>query len=151
MASKTVKSAPAPAMAGACFADFTRFDPSMAHLMTRPMEAWLQWQADTLKAAEPTMMQWLGRRREANAAMLATIEKFGRCTDIAEALQIQQEWLDGVLKRMTADLQTLAEHAMTASQEVVTVTRQAAQSAAEFQVSAKPRAVEKAAEVEAAA
>lgn len=152
MAIKTTKVEPSTATPAACFADFTRFGEPMARMIAGPIEALLQWQTDALKAAEPVMMGWLERRRNAATATLETIEKLGRCGgDLGEAALIQREWLDGALKRLNADIQTLTEHAMTLSHEAVTVTRRAAQSAADMQVPAKPRATEQTNEIEAAA
>ena len=145
MATKTMKAEPASAIPTAAFG------VPMTRLMSGPMEALLQWQADALKAAEPVMMGWLERRRDATAATLETIEKLGRCTDLSEAAQVQGEWIDGVLKRLNADLQTLTEHAMALSQEAVSLTRRAAHSAAEMPLAQKPRGLEKTAEVTAAA
>ena len=151
MPPKTAKAETAPAMAAACLADFTRLGAPMTRMIAAPTEAWLQWQADALKTIEPLMKGWLERRREATAATMDTIDRLTRCGDLAEAAQIQSEWIDGAIKRLNTDFQTLTEHAMSLSQEAVTVSRRAAQSAADAQASAKPRALEKAAEVDAAA
>ena len=56
-------------------ADLARFDGSLTPLWTRPMETWLHWQADMLKAAELVAAGWFERRREATQATLETIEK----------------------------------------------------------------------------
>jgi len=151
MATKTAKPEVALATPAACLADLTRFGAPITRMVAGPMEAWLQWQADTLKAAEPVMKGWLERRRDATAATLETIERLGRCGDLGEAALIQGEWIDGAMKRLNADIQTLTDHAMTLSQEAVTVTRRAAHSAAEMPLAARPRSMEKATEVEAAA
>jgi hypothetical protein len=151
MATKTAKTETAPTVSAACLADLTRFGAPMTRMIAGPTEAWLQWQADALKAVEPVMKGWLERRREATTATLETMGRLAHCGDLGAAALIQGEWFDGALKRLNADIQTLTEHAMTLSQEAVSVSRRAAHSAADMQIGARPQAVEKAAEIEAAA
>jgi hypothetical protein len=150
MAGKTTK-AEQPAHAPMAYlVDFTRFDGPMTQLWTRPFEAWLRWQVDMLKAAEPVAIDWFERRRQATEAALETIEKLSHCSDLNEAVSIQRDWLEGAAKRLTADFETLTEQATFLSREAVEATRSAAQSAPEAP-SPKHRAGPKEAQIDAAA
>jgi Phasin protein len=125
-------------MAG--LADLARFDGSLAPLWTRPMETWLQWQADLLKAAELAAAGWFERRRDATQAALETIEKLSHCNDLGRAASIQGDWLDGSVKRLTSDFEALTGHAKTLWQDAAAATRKATQSISEAQESSKHRA-----------
>jgi hypothetical protein len=107
--------------------DVLRLDGSITEMMTRPFEALLRWQGDLLKAVEPAAMGWLERRRDGTAAALDALQKLARCTDLADAAAIQRDWLDGALKRMSAEVTALTEQTMALSQEAAAVVRSAAQ------------------------
>ena len=125
-------------MAG--FAGLTRFDGSLMPLWTRPMETWLQWQADMLRDVEVVAAGWFERRREAAQATLETIEKLSHCSDLGKAASIQGEWFDGSVKRLTSDFEAFTEHARTLWQDAAAATRKATQTLSDGQVSSKHRA-----------
>jgi hypothetical protein len=151
MAGKTTKAEQPSNTPMACLVDLTRFDGSMTQMCTRPFEAWLRWQADMLKAAEPVAMGWFERQRGATHMALETIEKLSHCGDLNEAVSIQREWFDGAMKRLTADFETLTEQATSLSRDAVAATRNAAQSVSEGLPSSKHWTDRKEAQIDAAA
>ena len=79
MAAKTPKAERPSRAPETYFADLMRFDGSLTQMIARPLEAWLRWQADLLKAAQPLTADWFERRREGTDAALAALEKLTRC------------------------------------------------------------------------
>lgn len=92
---------------------------SVAEMIARPLEIWLRWQVDVVKAAEPVTSSWLERRREAAAATLEAVEQLATCrpTDFGRAAEIQRDWLDGAMKRWNMDMEAWTTQAATLSQE----------------------------------
>jgi len=131
--------------------DALRFDGSIVQMMARPVEIWLHWHNDLLKAVEPATLGWLQRRRDGVDAALAALERLARCADLGEAASIQSDWIDGAIKRLNSDMAALTEQAITLSQEAATVTRSVTQLPKETQPSAKRQPVEREAPAEAAA
>jgi hypothetical protein len=86
---------------------FNAFNGQAIRLAVWPMELWLQWQADLLKAAAPATAEWLTRRREGTAAALETLERLGTCQDIKEVSRIQSEWVEDETKRLETDMRVL--------------------------------------------
>jgi hypothetical protein len=108
-----------------------RFDVHMARMMARPFEMWLRYQADMLRAVEPATLGWLQRQRESADAGLQMLTRLAACSDVQETAAIQREWLDGMVKRFSADFRAVAEQAVALSQEAVSATHHAAQTATE--------------------
>ncbi|HEV2546102.1 MAG TPA: phasin family protein [Stellaceae bacterium] len=103
----------------------------MTQIWTRPLEACLRWQAEMLKAAEPMAMAWFERQLEATHMTLDTVERLSHCSDLGEAANIQREWFDGTVKRLTAELAKFTEQATSLSREAVSATREVMHPAAE--------------------
>jgi hypothetical protein len=131
--------------------DILRLDGSITQMMTRPIEIWLRWHHDLLKAVEPATMGWLERRRQSAGAAFEALEKLVRCTDLGEAASIERDWIDGAIKRFNSDIAAAAERTVTLSQEALAVTRLVTQPLAEAHPSTKRRAVDKETQIEAAA
>jgi hypothetical protein len=72
-----------------------------------PMEFWLQWQADLLKAAQPAAADWMARRREGTEAALKALERLCACHDARDASKIQSEWIEDEAKRIESDMRSL--------------------------------------------
>jgi Phasin protein len=128
--------------------DLSRIE-GVTQIWTRPLEACLRWQAEMLKAAEPMAMGWFERQLEATHMTLDTVERLSRCSDLGEAANIQREWIDGTVKRLTAELAKFTEQATSLSREAVSASREAMHSAAE--TAPKVSTAQKDAEVDAAA
>src|SRR5579883_1688588 len=58
-----------------------------------PMQFWLQWQANMLKAVAPTTAEWMERRRQGTEAALHALDRLCACHSAAEASKVQSEWL----------------------------------------------------------
>lgn len=97
-----------------------------------PVEQWLQFQAELLKATTPGWTHWLDRRFEGLTATLHAAEKFASCREIGEVVAIQSEWLDGAIKRLDLDSQGLIAQALAVSQCTAGATRQIAQTTTEI-------------------
>lgn len=86
---------------------FNGFNGQAMRLAIWPVELWLQWQADMLKAAAPAMADWVARRREGTEAALQALERLCACADVADASKIQTEWIEGETKRLETDMRAL--------------------------------------------
>jgi phasin protein len=117
--------------------DLARFEGPMTQIWIRPLEVCLRWQADMLKATEPLAMGWFERQLETTHMTLETIEKLSNCSDLNEAVSIQREWFDRAAKRLTVELEKLAEQATSLSREAVAATRGAVQAVSEAAASPK--------------
>ena len=100
--------------------------------MNWPVEQWLQFQAELLKATTPGLTDWLNRRFEGLTAALQAVEKLATCREIGEAVAIHAEWLDGTIKRLDLDSQGLIAQALAVSQCTAGATRQIAQTTTEI-------------------
>lgn len=89
------------------FPVFNGFNGQAMRLAVWPVELWLQWQADMLKAVAPAMADWVTRRREGTEAALHALERLCACEDIADASTIQTEWIEGEAKRLETDMRAL--------------------------------------------
>ena len=110
---------------------FPFFDPSIARMLSWPVEAWLRAQAGILQASEPVASGWLERRRAAATATLDTIERLATCNDLKEAASIQRNWFEDSMKRLDSDLHALADQALAVSHEAMSATRYVAQTSAD--------------------
>lgn len=94
------------------FPFFHGFNVQTMRLAVWPMELWLQWQADVLKAAAPAAADWMTRRREGTEAALQTLARLNACHDIKDASEIQNEWIEGETKRLESDMRALSSPAL---------------------------------------
>jgi hypothetical protein len=72
-------------------------------LFNQGTEAMLAAQAAMFVNGEGVLMAWLNRRHEAILDMQRLFARMRECRDISEAMQAQQEWMSGTLKRLTDD------------------------------------------------
>lgn len=93
--------------ARAAFPLFNAFNGQAVRLAVWPMELWLQWQADMLRAAAPAAAEWMTRRREGTAVALKTLERLSACQDVKEVSRIQSEWVEDETKRLETDMRAL--------------------------------------------
>lgn len=70
---------------------------------TWPMEMWMKWQLDMLRAALPATNGWMERRHDGAEETLETLKKLNGCSDLRSALDIQNEWLEKERKRLESD------------------------------------------------
>lgn len=108
------KQMPAPEAASKGFAGVpfvTGFNGQAMRLAVWPMELWLQWQADLLKAVAPAAGDWMTRRREGTEAALLALARLTACQDAKEASKIQSEWVEGESKRLESDMRALSNPA----------------------------------------
>ncbi len=82
-----------------------------------PMQLWLQWQADVLKAMAPQTSDWMKRRREGTEAALHALEQLCACHNVAEASKVQNEWFEDEAKRLESDVRALGDSALLFSRE----------------------------------
>ena len=148
MAQKTTRPQHRSEGPAAHLTDLSRIE-GVTQIWTRPLEACLRWQAEMLKATEPMATGWFERQLEATHMTLDTVERLSRCSDLGEAATIQREWIDGAVKRLTAELATFTEQATSLSREAVSATRTAMHSVAE--TAPKMSAEHKDAQIDAAA
>ena len=82
-----------------------------------PMQLWLQWQADVLKAVAPQTTDWMKRRREGTEAALHALEQLCACHNVAEASKVQNEWFEDEAKRLEKDMRALGDSTLLFSRE----------------------------------
>jgi hypothetical protein len=75
----------------------------------------LKAQADILSSVETTVTDWLHRRQEAVAETQNLVARLSTSSDPAELLKLQQEWVSGAIRRLSAD----AAAYQTATQQLV--------------------------------
>ena len=88
-------------------AGFSRFNGQAMRLAAWPLEIWLQWQGEMLKAAAPAAADWFARRREGTEAALKTLDRLTACGDFQEAAKLQRDWVENETKRLEADARAL--------------------------------------------
>ncbi len=113
------------------FPFFKGFNGQAMRLAVWPIELWLQWQADMLKAAAPATAHWIARRREGTEAALHALERLIACEDVEDASKIQGEWIEGETKRLESDVRALSGQALLWSRETGKAARHAGQTARE--------------------
>ncbi len=90
-----------------------------------PMQLWLQWQADMLKAVAPTATDWMTRRREGTEAALHALERLCACHNVGEASTVQKEWIEDETKRLESDIRALSNSTLLWSRESAKTSRPA--------------------------
>jgi hypothetical protein len=93
------------------------FNGGAVHWVVWPMQLWLQWQADVLKAMAPRTTDWMKRRREGTEAALRALEQLCACHNVAEASKVQNEWFEDEAKRLESDVRALSDSALLFSRE----------------------------------
>jgi hypothetical protein len=91
-----------------------------------PLEQWLLFELDLMKANEPGVIGWIDRRCEAALAALRAASELAACRDFSAALAVQSSWLDNAASRLERD----ARAVMACADAVARCTRDAAQRAA---------------------
>jgi hypothetical protein len=79
----------------------------VAEIFARRADQWFATQAALLADADVLTHAWLHRRRESVDATLQAILQITGCQHPGEMLHIQQEWLSGVFRRATEDIDAL--------------------------------------------
>lgn len=67
------------------------------------LEAMLAAQASLFVNGEAMLMAWMNRRHEAILDAQRLLARMRDCRDFSDAVQAQQEWMSGALKRLTDD------------------------------------------------
>jgi|GEM_PF-2957912 hypothetical protein len=88
-----------------------------------PMQFWLQWQANMLKAVAPTTAEWMERRRQGTEAALHALDRLCACHSAAEASKVQSEWLKDEAKRLETDMRAFGNSALRLSEEAAKASR----------------------------
>jgi hypothetical protein len=76
----------------------------MAEIFARSADQWFATQAALLADVDALTHAWLHRRREGIDAMQQAIQQMTGCQHPVDMLQVQQEWLSGVFRRVTEDI-----------------------------------------------
>lgn len=112
-------------------ADFMRPDGHTMHALVWPMEFWLRYQSDMLKALEPLAGHWLQRRREGLEAAVNAVERIAAAPNLADGIAAQHAWIDGAMQRLGADLKEMSGPAMLWSERAVAAVREVSHVSAE--------------------
>ena len=95
-----------------------------ARLFVWPFEMMLRLQASMAGTIRESTETWMERRQEAADDAVQAFEQLVHCTDISEAITIQQVWFERAIKRIDDDIGLFAKQS-------ATISRQAASSAEE--------------------
>ncbi len=85
-------------------------------VVPKTADLWVETQARLFEQADEVARRWLDRRREALDAARQSMEEMRRSGDIAELMRIQQDWVLGAVRRVTADITEMTGAALTFSQ-----------------------------------
>jgi hypothetical protein len=77
----------------------------VAEVFARSADQWFATQAALLADVDALTHAWLHRRRESVDATQQAIQQMTGCQHPGEMLHIQQEWLSGVFRRATEDIE----------------------------------------------
>jgi hypothetical protein len=86
----------------------------------RASELWVESQARAFERFDEVARRWLHRRREALDATRQSLEEMRDSSDLAELMRIQQEWVLGSMRRLTADFVELSGIALNLAQGATT-------------------------------
>ena len=80
-------------------------------------ETWCDQQASLLRTWQAIADGWFERRQRGLAAARELLRDMSTCQDVAGLAALQQRWLSGVVDRVSADFNAVAESAVAASHE----------------------------------
>ena len=90
------------------FGSFGSFNGQNMRWAIWPMEMWLNWQADMLKAAAPATADWLARRREGTEVAMRALERLCACHNAQDVSKIQSEWIEDETNRLQSDMRSFS-------------------------------------------
>ena len=82
----------------------------------RAPDLWVESQAKAFERFDEAARRWLDRRREALDATRQSFEDMRDSSDLAELMRIQQDWVLGSMRRLTADFVELSGVALNLAQ-----------------------------------
>ncbi|HEV2546936.1 MAG TPA: phasin family protein [Stellaceae bacterium] len=96
----------------------------------RGQDLWVESQAKAFDRFDEVARRWLDRRREALDATRQSLEEMRDSSDLGELMRIQQEWVVGSMRRITADFVELSGIALNLAQGATTQLARAAEGSA---------------------
>jgi hypothetical protein len=95
---------------------FTFFDaPGARVAFDRQVQLWCEAQSDFLTAWQSFADGWFEHRRQGLASTAKAFGDLCACHDLNEASSVQQQWLAGVLDRVSADAWAVTQTAASAA------------------------------------
>src|SRR4051812_22083241 len=76
--------------------------------VARQAEAWASVQCELLSGVEAMWVGWMQRRRDAHDASTRSLTQICECRNVADIVQIQQQWLTDAVQRTASDLNAIA-------------------------------------------
>jgi phasin protein len=89
---------------------------------------WIEGQANAFERFDQVARRWLDRRRDALDATRQSFEEMRASSDVGELMRIQQDWLFGSVRRLTADCADLSGIALNFAQGATTQMARATES-----------------------
>ena len=108
-----------------------RADEQLESAAGRSGDFWIETHANVVDHMNQVARRWLDRRHDALDATREAIDDMRSCHDVGELFRIQQQWMLGSVKRLTADLSELAAATFELSRRSSTQLGQAAAAAAD--------------------
>lgn len=96
----------------------------------RGPDLWVEGQAKAFERFDEVARRWLDRRREALDATRHSFEEMRDSSDLSELMRIQQDWMLGSMRRLTADFVELSGIALNLAQGATTQMARAAEGTA---------------------
>jgi Phasin protein len=96
----------------------------------RGPDLWVESQAKAFDRFDEVARRWLDRRREALDATRQSFEEMRDSSDLGERMRIQQEWVLGSMRRITADFVELSGITLNLMQGATTQIARAAEGTA---------------------
>ena len=103
-------------------------EQAMASAFRGP-DLWVESQAKAFERFDEVARRWLDRRRAALDATRQSFEEIRESSDLGELMRIQQEWVLGSMRRLTADFVELSGVALNLAQGATTQMAHAAEGA----------------------
>jgi methyl-accepting chemotaxis protein len=100
-------------------------DQPTARLFVWPVEMMLRFQANMANTIQQSTMGWVQRRQEAARETAEAFARLIHCRDLGNAITIQQEWLEGNIRRFEDDLSALANQTAEISHKTASTARDA--------------------------
>jgi hypothetical protein len=91
-------------------------EEQVAGSMFRAPGLWVESQARSFERFDEIARRWLDRRREALDATRRSLEEMRGSSDLSELMRIQQDWVFGSIRRLTADFVELNSIALNLAQ-----------------------------------
>lgn len=91
---------------------------TVAAAVMREAQAWASTQGELFLGIEAIWADWLKRQGEAIDAAARSLQQMCECRNVADLVQVQQQWLADTVRRTTSDIGALTSEALAVTRRV---------------------------------